>query len=114
MAELDLPGADRLRLCEELWHHVTGPEYRDDVAEGLPVEKIVVGRLSRLTEEHSDDPRLLLAIGRVLLQAISRRGSGLQSTCRMLFKLSNSRSRHPHRPPCRVTRANTHDSSTRC
>lgn len=88
VAELDLPGADRLQLCEELWYHVTGAAYREDVLVGLPVERIVVGRLSRLTEEHSGEPQLLLAIARVLLQAISRRGSGLQSTCRMLFKLS--------------------------
>ena len=90
VAELDLPGVDRLKLMDDLWHHVTGVEYRDDQAAGLPVERIVVGRLSRLTEEHNSDAKMLLAIGRVLLQAISRRGSGLQSTCRMLFKLSKN------------------------
>ena len=96
VAELDLPGANRLKLCDDLWHHVTSVEYRDDQAAGLPVERIVVGRLSRLTEEHSGDAKTLLAIGRVLLQAISRRGSGLQSTCRMLYKLSKDEKNDEH------------------
>eukprot|EP01043_Picozoa_sp_COSAG02_P007875 COSAG02_NODE_243_length_27457_cov_16.852328_14_plen_757_part_00 len=90
VAELDLPGADLHKLMDDLWHHVTSAEYRDDQAAGLPVERIVVSRLSRMTEEHNSDAKMLLAIGRVLLQAISRRGSGLQSTCRMLFKLSKT------------------------
>jgi hypothetical protein len=90
VGELDLPGADLLALCGELWQHVTSAEFRDDQAAGLPVDKIVVDRLAKLAAEHGDDAPLLLATSRVLLQVISKRGPGLLSTCRMLFKLSKN------------------------
>ena len=60
-------GEEVMRLLSELSEHVTSAEYREEAA-CTGIYRTVAGRLARMVEQHSDNPKLLLRIARIMMQ----------------------------------------------